>query len=224
VAAQDPAELFDLYDVECRPLGRTKPRALVHRDGDWHRSLHLWVVLREESGRPELLLQRRSLAKDTQPGAVDIAVAGHLAAGETVEDGLREAEEEIGLVVRPNETTRLGVRRRVFAAPSVLDREIQEVFFTVTSRPLASLVPHPDELAALLALPLDGAMAFATGLVAEVRAWELPVGQSVVRGAVLHGPDLFADRDGYFVLALRSILAIMEGRPHPPWDLGGRPP
>jgi isopentenyldiphosphate isomerase len=224
VPAQDPTELFDLYDVDGRPLGRAKPRALVHRDGDWHRSLHVWVVLKGTEPLPELLLQRRSLAKDTQPGAVDIAVAGHLAAGETVEDGLREAEEEIGLVLCPADVTRLGVRRRVFAAPSVLDREIQEVFFTVTSRPFTSLVPHPDELAALLTLPLEGALALASGRVAEAPARELPVGQGVVREVVLRGPDLLADRDGYFVLALRSILEHLEGRPDPPWDLGGRPP
>jgi len=224
VPAQDPTELFDLVDVEGRPLGRQKPRALVHRDGDWHRSLHLWVVLAADAARrPELLLQRRSLAKDTQPGAVDLAVAGHLRAGEQVEDALREAKEEIGLVVGPGDVARLGVRRRVFDEPPILDREIQEVFFTVSRRALPSFVPDPDEVAALLTVPLAGALALCRGDAGEVDARELQAGEAAPRDVVLRGADLLRDRDGYFAVALRSIAARVEGRPQSPWDLGGRP-
>src|SRR5262245_11662165 len=60
--AQDPEEPFDLCDDEGHLLGRSKARALVHRDGDWHRSLHLWVVL-IESAPFEVVFQRRSPEK-----------------------------------------------------------------------------------------------------------------------------------------------------------------
>lgn len=49
---QDPSELFDIYlpppslGVSCQPpepAGFTKPRRLVHADGDWHRSVHVWL-------------------------------------------------------------------------------------------------------------------------------------------------------------------------------------
>jgi 8-oxo-dGTP pyrophosphatase MutT (NUDIX family) len=229
--AQDPAELFDLCDADGRPLGVSKPRALVHRDGDWHRSLHLWVILKDPSGRsgpsasaPELLLQRRSLAKDTQPGAVDIAVAGHLGAGETVLDALREAEEEIGLVVRPEDITRLGVRRRVFARPGVTDREIQEVFFTIAERPLASLRAHPEEVDALLAVPLPAAVALCSGEIARALVRELRPGDTVSRSAVLDAPMLLQDRDGYFALALGSIVRRLDGLSAPVLSLGFEDP
>jgi 8-oxo-dGTP pyrophosphatase MutT (NUDIX family) len=96
VQAQDEGELFDLYTREGAPLGIAKPRGLVHRDGDWHRSVHIWVwgVL---DGAPHLVFQRRSPGKDTYPGALDVAVTGHARAGEPLEATLREAEEEIGL-------------------------------------------------------------------------------------------------------------------------------
>src|SRR6185312_16932533 len=118
MAAQDPGELFDLYDRDGAPLGLRKARAEVHRDGDWHRSVHIWVVLREGPGLPDaprapcLLFQRRSLEKDTWPGALDVAVTGHLRAGEAILDGLREAREEIGLELGPSDVIRLGLRRR----------------------------------------------------------------------------------------------------------------
>ena len=37
------------------PTGRTKERAAVHRDGDLHRTLHVWLVKDDRS----VLLQRR---------------------------------------------------------------------------------------------------------------------------------------------------------------------
>src|SRR4051812_13685106 len=99
--AQDDGELFDLYAADGSPLGQRKARGLVHRDGDWHRSLHVWVVLREPGGGPRVLLQRRHADKDTWPRAVDVAVAGHYRAGESLNEALRESEEEIGLALTP---------------------------------------------------------------------------------------------------------------------------
>src|SRR5437870_920751 len=100
MAAQDPGELFDLCDERGTLLGRSKARARVHRDGDWHRSLHVWVVLAGEGagGRgPEVLFQKRSAGKDTWPGRVDVAVTGHFRAGEGTAEALRECDEEVGL-------------------------------------------------------------------------------------------------------------------------------
>ena len=42
--AQDPAELFDVVRADGTPTGEVKPRAAVHRDGDWHRAVHVWVA------------------------------------------------------------------------------------------------------------------------------------------------------------------------------------
>ncbi len=74
----------------------------------------LWGIL---DGAPHLVFQRRSASKDTWPLALDVAVTGHARAGETVEATLREAEEEIGLVVRPADLVRLGLRRRADRRP-----------------------------------------------------------------------------------------------------------
>jgi isopentenyldiphosphate isomerase len=221
MSAQDPDELFDLCDEAGRPLGVSKARGLVHRDGDWHRSLHLWVVLVDPSSpSPELLLQRRSLAKDTQPGAVDIAVAGHLAAGESVEDALREAEEEIGLAVGPADVARLGVRRRVFARPPVLDREIQEVYFTVARRSLGSLAASPDEVEALLAVPLEAALDLCQRAIPQADARELASAGGAIRSTVLALSEVLQDQDGYFALALGAIARRLAGEAAPEFALG----
>ena len=79
----DPDELFDVCDTLGRPLGLRKCRADVHRDGDWHRSIHCWVAGQYADGTPYVVFQRRAENKDTSPGKLDATVGGHLAAGES---------------------------------------------------------------------------------------------------------------------------------------------
>ncbi len=213
----DPTELFDLCDAAGRPLGRSKPRAIVHRDGDWHRSLHVWVILEAAAG-PCVLFQRRSLTKDTHPGKVDASVAGHLRAGETVEVALREAEEEIGLSIARSDVVRLGLRRHVSERPpSHRDRELQDIFYVVTKRPLESLRPDPDEVLGLLEVALPSALALVEGCVQEVSARELGAGG--VKDVVLRADELLPSKDGYFALALRSIERRIAGVDEAEWTL-----
>ncbi len=74
--AQDPSEPFDVITAAGTPTGRVKSRAEVHRDGDWHRAIHVWVAGVDEHGVPFLTVQRRSLHKDTWPGRFDATVGG----------------------------------------------------------------------------------------------------------------------------------------------------
>ena len=92
-------ELLDVLDDNGNPTGERKPRSAVHLDGDWHRALHLWVVREGHL----VVLQRRAADKDLEPLKLDVTVGGHYRAGELFVDVLREAEEEIGLVLRPGQ-------------------------------------------------------------------------------------------------------------------------
>ena len=94
------AEYFDILDENGNKTGERKLRSEVHRDGDWHRAVHIWII--NQNG--EVLLQRRSPNKDSNPNMLDISCAGHLSAGdESLEGAIRELKEELGLDVRPNE-------------------------------------------------------------------------------------------------------------------------
>ena len=102
IAGQDLGELFELYEpprredeplpsgTAPRPLGVRKPRGDVHRDGDWHRSVHIWIA----DGDGRLLCQLRGLDKDTHPGRWDVSCAGHITAGDgSLDTAARELEE-----------------------------------------------------------------------------------------------------------------------------------
>lgn len=223
MAAQDDHELFDLCSRDGTPLGLQKARALVHRDGDWHRSLHLWVLLRGGDGAVEVLLQRRSAGKDTWPRALDVAVAGHYRAGEVLEQALREAEEEIGLAVRPEDVVRLGLRRRAHRTAGVEDNELQDIFVTRTERRLEELTPFEDEVEALIALPVEEASKLLMGEATEVVGRELRSDRApdrMPRPVIARAVDRIPADDGYYEKAMRSILDFLDGNVPSPWTIG----
>lgn len=124
-------ELLDVFDERGWHIG-VKRRDAVHRDGDWHLAFHLWVV------RPDgVLLQRRASTKSSWPSYLDASAAGHLLAGEAIQDGLREAEEELGTVYVFDDLESLGVHRVADPERSgIVNRELQHVFAVRDDRPL----------------------------------------------------------------------------------------
>src|SRR5438477_6157990 len=97
-------ERIDVLTADGRPTGIRKSKTEIHRNGDWHRAAHVWIVASD--GR--VLVQRRSLRKENNPGLWDVSAAGHLSAGESaIEAAVRETAEEIGLELSSNELSHL---------------------------------------------------------------------------------------------------------------------
>lgn len=170
-------ELFDILDRHGTPLGMIKPRGRVHRDGDWHATVHVWIV----TPARDILLQKRSETTETWPGAWDISAAGHLRAGDdAIGAAIREVREELGLRLDPRHLHHLGRLSRRNRYPALIDNEITDIYCAVldidASRPRIdpvevaairfvtvgdfalivkraddSLVPHPEEYELLLA-------------------------------------------------------------------------
>lgn len=133
-------ELFETVDETGKVTG-TAPRSECHGNPALiHRCAH--VAVYHPDGR--ILLQKRSNAKDIQPGKWDTAVGGHLAVGEDFESGARrEMNEELGLATdtpleflfdsqirNEIESENVRVFSAVSAGPFDFDRnEISEVRF-----------------------------------------------------------------------------------------------
>lgn len=90
-------EFFDIRDKNGDITGEIKERSQVHKDGDFHGTVHIWVIKKTVKGY-DVLLQKRSKDKDSFPECYDISSAGHLEAGhDYLETAIRELSEELGI-------------------------------------------------------------------------------------------------------------------------------
>ena len=97
-------ELLDVLNEEGKDTGMARERSLVHRNGDFHRTSHIWVARKSEEGKWQVLLQKRSSGKEAYPGCYDCSAAGHVKAGGTcVDAAVRELEEELGIQASPQD-------------------------------------------------------------------------------------------------------------------------
>jgi isopentenyldiphosphate isomerase len=209
--AQDPGEPFDVVLADGTPTGRVKSRAAIHRDGDWHRAVHVWVA-GVDAGSPFLTFQRRSPRKDTWPNRYDATVGGHYRAGETLRDTLREIEEEIGIAPDPRSLRTLGVRVCANEAErGIVDRELQDVFLLRDDRPLTTFRPNPAELAALARFPLDTLLPFLAGETGDVCGAAITPEAATPRPITARREDFIPTVDRYFLRAAIAARNLLRG-------------
>ncbi len=107
-----PMELFDEIREDGSRTGVVKERGVVHEDGSLHATVHTWIVRQNDRSGYDLLLQKRSSCKDSNPGCWDISSAGHIEAGyRPLESALRELKEELGIDAAPGDLREIGTRR-----------------------------------------------------------------------------------------------------------------
>lgn len=138
-------ELIDIVDHCGRPLGYSLPRGEVHMTGLWHRTVHVWVL----NARRQLLLQKRSMTKETFPGLWDISAAGHISSGDTSgKAACRELEEEIGIRAAEHELHFLFTITGIYEDHSrpLMDHELSDVYLLQRDIPLTMVVRNSDEV------------------------------------------------------------------------------
>ncbi|TBL75745.1 NUDIX hydrolase [Paenibacillus thalictri] len=142
-------ELFDIFNEQMERIG-TDTRRNVHAKGLWHQTFHCWIVNKTPGGEERVLLQLRHKDKDTHPNSLDISCAGHLQAGETALDGLRELEEELGLTVQADELVYCGrIAEEHYLATGLIDREFHHVFVYACDKTLDEYEIQLSEISGL---------------------------------------------------------------------------
>jgi len=125
-------EILDICDEFGNPTGKVEDREIIHQEGLLHRTAHVWL-LRKKNNQIEILLQKRSDAKDSFPGCYDISSAGHILAGDGYfKSAKRELKEELGVEIDENELIDCGNRRfhfeEVFHGKLFKDNQISKIF------------------------------------------------------------------------------------------------
>jgi 8-oxo-dGTP diphosphatase len=90
-------EYFDIVDENNNKTGQKKLRSVVHNNGSWHRTVHIYYFMKKDS-EYYFLVHLRSKENDLCPNMWDTRFGGHLKSGQNIEQTiLSELEEEIGL-------------------------------------------------------------------------------------------------------------------------------
>lgn len=148
-------EILDIYDAKLNHIG-TADREEVHRLGYWHQTFHCWIV-RSENTKKYVLFQIRDKAKNVEPNKLDITAAGHLKAGETKEDGLRELEEELGVKADISQLHYLGIRITASENAKQVNKEFAQVYMLHNDTPMEQYLLQEGEVAGLVQIEVtDG--------------------------------------------------------------------
>ncbi len=203
-------ERIDVLDARGEKTGEVAWKSEAHRLGLWHRCFHCWIFSPETpSGGPYLFVQRRATGKETWPDRLDVTVGGHLGAGEeTLQGGLREVEEELGLSVAAGDLVPLGTRRAELKIPAGLDREFQEVFLLMRSLSPEDPRLQEEEVAAVVRLRLDDVETLREGGEVPAEEW---TGDKTSSVSVCLA-DFVPGEDGYLLWAARAARDVLAGK------------
>ncbi|PUB10579.1 NUDIX domain-containing protein [Paenisporosarcina sp. OV554] len=146
-------EHLKIFD-ECRNQLGVATREEVHRIGYWHEAFHCWFVS-EEQGTNYIYLQLRSDTKKDYPNLFDITAAGHLLANETVQDGVREIKEEVGIDVPFQELVPLGVIDYCVIRENFIDRELANVFLYKSDKTFDDFILQEEEVSGIVKVELN---------------------------------------------------------------------
>lgn len=192
------AEMLEIFDPSFHSIG-VESRHVAHEQGLWHQTFQCWLI-RKRNDKCYVLFQKRSNSKKDFPGLLDIPAAGHICAGETKEDGLRELEEELGIRVAYDSLRYLGVRTEVLAHPGFDNREFQHVYLLENHTPLQDFTLQPEEVAGLVEVELSDGLRLLYGETDEIccNAVFLEDGQNRLCTYLLHREDMIFRVDGYY--------------------------
>ncbi len=127
-------DLFPIFDpVNEDYLQYSKHRALVHRDGDWHRGIQANVVRPNEQGSFDILLQKRSGIVDISGGKYDQSLATQMLDADALApaNALRRGlATELGVTKYKSLKLfdRLKIIKTYKEQPNVLNRELLSLY------------------------------------------------------------------------------------------------
>ncbi len=199
-------ELLRIFDCKRNAIG-TASRHEVHRLGYWHETFHCWFVSRVE-GIDYIYLQIRSESKKDYPGLLDITAAGHLLASETVRDGVREVEEELGIDVSFEELVSLGILDYSVTTGELIDKELANVYVYKCNLSFDDFVLQTEEVSGVVRAEFNKFSKLWLGQLEEiiVEGFEIDkTGKRVLINKIVTKSNFVLHDQSYYVDIIRGI-------------------
>jgi isopentenyl-diphosphate delta-isomerase len=147
-------EIFDIFNELNEKIGTAK-RKDVHREGYYHRSVHVFII----NSKKQILMQKRVAHKDIAPNAWDLSVAEHLKPGETFRDAaVRGLQEEMNICLPPDKFVRIReamLYKYTYSSKNIKDFEFNECWKVHYDGPFKI---DPEEVAEAKWVTLDELM------------------------------------------------------------------
>lgn len=147
------SELLAVFDENHHKIGE-ETRAFVHQHGLWHETFHCWIV-QVENGVPHIFFQQRSGIKKDFPNLFDITAAGHLLAHETVNDGIREVKEELGINLSMKNLQSIGIIKDTISHGNFIDNEFAHTFLYIVEKRNLPFHLQEEEVSGIFSAPLS---------------------------------------------------------------------
>jgi ADP-ribose pyrophosphatase YjhB (NUDIX family) len=148
---------------------------------------------------------------------LDITAAGHLQAGETPEDGLREIEEELGVRTSSESLVSLGIKHDVMDEPGgVRNREFSHVFLLRDDRELSGYSLAEEEVAGLVEMNIADGLSLFSGEQTDVkcRSIILDRGGTTEFERQVRATDLIPRVDSYYLKVFIMAELMLGGHPY----------
>lgn len=144
-------ELIEIYNEYGEKTCQQVERGIVHEKGLLHKAVCVWIM----NFKHELLVQRRS-PKVAFPNMWDISFSGHIIAGESAIEAIRrEGQEELGLIINPQNLRYLFTCREFGAWHEYLENEIDDVFLYQDDIQISDCKFLDNEVSSIEYIPLN---------------------------------------------------------------------
>ena len=97
-----------------------------------------------------------------------MTAAGHYASGETIREGVREVEEELGIKVDFDDLISLGIRVDAARVGLLLDYEFSDVFFLINDDPIEKYTLQAEEVSEIVSFKVDDGLSLVSGMLGEI--------------------------------------------------------
>lgn len=137
-------EYLDVLNEEGNLTGEKKLRSNVHSDRDWHRLAFVWIM----NSNHELLIQKRSIKKDANPGKWDVSCGGHVIAGDdTISTMAKEIDEELGIKISKESLRYLfSTKQESVSGFDHIEKYFDDVFLLEIDIPISKIKIQKEEV------------------------------------------------------------------------------